>query len=335
MKKYVLWCCVVGLTAIMATGCGKKSAGSAVSNSSMFHTEGSFDMAETKASSDNGINTMPQEAIYEEGKGSAESEISQTGMDRKLIKTVSMNVETEEFDSLIVNLQARISGLGGYVENSNTNNSGYYVNNGRYANYVIRVPADKLEELIGNVAEIANVTWKEEGIEDITLRYIDVESHKIALQTEQDRLLVLMEKAESVEDLIAIESRMSEVRYQIQSYESTLRMYDNQIDYSTLHLSISEVKKLTPQEELSVWEKIQDGFMENLDHVITGTRDFFIGVVVAIPYLVVWGVTLCIGCGIGKWLLIKWKRGNVGKFFKISRKQKKGKDKEEEKGELK
>ena len=109
-----------------------------------------------------------------------------------------------------------------------------------------------------------------------------------------------MEQAETVEDLITIESRLSEIRYQIQSYESTLRTYDNQVNYSTLHLAISEVKKLTPQEEPSVWKKIQDGFIENLDQVIKGVRDFFVEVMIAIPYLLLWGIVLFFGCWIKK-----------------------------------
>lgn len=311
MKKHILLGCVVGLTVIMATGCGKD--GLSMSNSSM---NVDLAMAETTAEGmfDNGMGMAPQElkseTVYEEGKESEEQETDQMAANRKLIKTVSMDVETEEFDSLIVKLQGRIGGLGGYVESSSTNNSSYYINNGRYANYVIRIPSDKLDELVGNVTELANVTWKEENVQDITLRYIDIESHKIALQTEQDRLLILMEQAETVEDLITIESRLSEIRYQIQSYESTLRTYDNQVNYSTLHLAISEVKKLTPQEELSMWEKIQDGFTENLNHVIIGTRDFFVGVIIAIPYLVIWGVVLLLGYWIGRKVL------TVSKVFK-------------------
>lgn len=320
MKKHILLGCVVGLTAVMLAGCGNgKGDGS---SSPSYNTSADYGISETMAASfDNGMGMSKEyadEVKYEEEQEQASAGIEggQIATNRKLIKTVSMDVETEEFDSFVAQLQSRIGGFGGYIESSSTNNSSYYVNNGRYANYVIRIPADKLEELIGNVTELANVTWKEENVEDITLRYIDVESHKIALQTEQERLLVLMEQAETVEDLIVIESRLSEIRYLIQSYESTLRTYDNQVNYSTLHLAISEVKKLTPQEEPSVWEKIRDGFTENLNHVITGSRDFFIGVVIAIPYLVIWGIVLLLGYWIGRKLWRKWRSGKKWKKWK-------------------
>lgn len=309
MRKYIRLGFTAVLAAVIAAGCGNS-----ISNTSSFGQYNAMDtvVAETAAAAssfDNGMGMeYKNEAGYEEEWEGEAEEGTPIVSNRKLIKTVSMEVETEEFDSLISKLQSRIGGLGGYVESSSTNNSSYYINNGRYANYVIRIPADQLEGLVGNVSELANVTRKEENVQDITLRYVDIESHKIALQTEQERLLVLMERAETVEDLITIESRLSEIRYQIQSYESTLRTYDNQVNYSTLYLSISEVKKLTPQEEPGVWKRIQEGFTENLEDVVTGVRDFFVGVVVAVPYLVVWGVVLFLGYWIGRRVIKKRNR---------------------------
>lgn len=318
MRNYMKLGCVALLTVLLAA-CGHNN------NLSMNGMKSDTDfIAETMAAT-----TAEQEAkseiTYEGGfdnvttmDGNANNGQVETG--RKLIKNVSMDVETEEFDSFIRTLLNRINGLGGYVENSNTNNSSYYVNNNRSANYMIRIPSERLDELVGNVTELANVTWKEESVRDITLQYVDIESHKIALQTEQERLLVLMEQAETVEDLIAIESRLSEIRYQIQSYESTLRTYDNQVNYSTLHLAVLEVKKLTPQEEPNIWEKIQDGFLENLEQVMIGIRDFFVEIIIDIPYLVIWGIVLFLGFWVGK-KFIKRKDGkkrvwNFGKLKK-------------------
>ena len=55
-------------------------------------------------------------------------------------------------------------------------------------------------------------------MDDVTLRYVDVDSHKKALETEQERLLALLEKAENVEDIITIENRLSDVRYELENY---------------------------------------------------------------------------------------------------------------------
>ena len=92
-----------------------------------------------------------------------------------------------------------------------------------------RIPAKRLDEFVQRVGEQSNITNKEERVEDVTLQYVDLESRKKALATEQDRLLELLEKAESVEDIISIEARLSDVRYELESMESQLRTLNNQI----------------------------------------------------------------------------------------------------------
>ena len=55
----------------------------------------------------------------------------------------------------------------------------------------------------------------------------------------------LLSTAENMEDLLSIESKLSDIRYEIESYESQLRLLDNQIDYSTVHVEIFEVERMT------------------------------------------------------------------------------------------
>ncbi len=115
----------------------------------------------------------------------------------------------------------------------------------RSASYTLRIPSDKLDEFIDVVETLGNVTYKNESVDDVTLRYVDVDSHKKALETEQERLLALLEKAENVEDIITIENRLSDVRYELENYEIQIRLLDNQIDYSTVYVDISEVSRVT------------------------------------------------------------------------------------------
>ena len=213
---------------------------------------------------------------------------------RKLIKTVDLNVETESYDTLVAGLESQIAELGGYIEYQYQYNGSGYSNyqETRYANMQVRIPVNRLEEFIVRVGEQSNITNKEERVEDVTLRYVDLESHKNALMTEQERLLDLLTVAETVEDIITIEQRLSDVRYQLESMESQLRTLDNQIDYSTINLSIREVKRLTPTQEKTVWDKIKNGFSESIYNVGHGMMNFFIWFVVNIPYIVIWAVVI-------------------------------------------
>lgn len=149
------------------------------------------------------------------------------------------------------------------------------------------MPSDELDGFVNEVAEISNIIWRSENVEDITLNYVDVESRKKALEIEQERLLELLEIAESVEDIIAIESRLSEVRYEMQSYASQLLVYDNQVDYSTIYLNIREVERLTPQAEPGMLERIATGLSDNMAGAVNLLENIVVTVIVLIPYGVI------------------------------------------------
>ncbi len=298
---------VLGATGCMIAamaGCGSQAdylMGAAGETFSM--NKSSSAMADTSYNYDYGYDGYTTESYTEEaaGEGGSAAEIvddsaAEVNQGRKLIRTVNMDVETKEFEQAVSTVKQQVNALGGYVENMDTyNGSGYsdYYRS-RYTNLTIRIPKDKADTFLEEVSDLCNVVSRSESMEDVTLTYVDLESHRNALRSEQDRLLELMEQAETIEDLITIEDRLTQVRYQLESMESQLRTYDNKIDYSTVYLNISEVKELTPveEEDETVWERISGGFLESLKNVGEGLANFGIWFLVHIPYLAVWAVVI-------------------------------------------
>lgn len=231
---------------------------------------------------------MPSES------GAVNADISTVAQsNRKLIRTVDLQIQTKEFDTVLTSVQERVQELGGYVEQSSIDSgSTYYSSYNRYSYLTVRIPSDKLDGFLENVKETANVTNISESTEDITLRYVDVESRKIALETEQSRLLELLEKAETVEDIITIEGRLSEVRYQLESYTSQLRTFDNQVDYSTVHINIHEVDRETKVEPKGFWDEVKEQFGDSLYGIGNGIRGFGIWFLGSSPYLVIWAIVI-------------------------------------------
>ena len=217
--------------------------------------------------------------------------------DRKLIRTISIEAETEDLTALTDALTARIAGLGGYVESKNLRNgsaySGYIR---RTLNMTVRIPAEKADEFVAQVSENSNIVSSTESIDDVTLQYVDTESHVKALETEQDRLLALLEKAETLKDILTLEERLTSVRYELERYASYLRTMDNQVTYATIHLSITEVKEYTPVivEEPTVWQRISTGFGRTMKNIRSDLADFFVWLVVYSPYLLFWGVVITV-----------------------------------------
>lgn len=285
--------------ALALGGCGNAysndSAGADSSYSTSSATMDSYDYM--TAVPEEGLYMNEAKADYDTAADSAATvQPDTTASERKLIKTVNLTVETKEFDSLQANVEKRVTELGGYVEDLYSYNGSAYsgYKSSRSASMTIRIPKDVLEEFLGEVAELSNVVSRSESVQDVTLEYVDMESHKKTLLTEQDRLLELLEQAESIDDIITIESRLSNVQYQIESMESQLRTYDNKVDYSTVYLDIQEVKDLTPvvTEEPTTWERISEGFVSSLKNVGNGFKEFFIWFVVHIPYLIIWAVVI-------------------------------------------
>lgn len=215
----------------------------------------------------------------------------------KIIRTFYLDVETQEFDSLITNVNAEIKRLQGYVESSKINGKGYYNNQEiRYGSIVARIPSDKVDEFVGTVNEKANVVSQQESSENVSLKYIEAKSHIETLRIEQERLYAILEQELNLENIITLESRLSNIRYELENYESKLRYYDNQVAYSTVTLSISEVEKLTEIVETrqTLGDRIATGFGDTMYEISQGFQNFIVWFVVNLPYLILWGIIIAI-----------------------------------------
>ncbi|WP_310605358.1 DUF4349 domain-containing protein [Anaerosporobacter sp.] len=249
--------------------------------------EASMEMEDTAYDSDN--------AKVDEGGATLET-------NRKIIRNVSLGLETQDFEEVVAKIEAEIASLGGYAENINM--SDLLSSTNRYCYITARIPAAKLDSFVSKVGETGNVVNKNMSAEDVTVNYVDMESHVKVLKTEQERLIALLEKADELEAIILLEQRLTEVRYELESYESRLRTYDNLIDYSTVSISIQEVIRYTPQvDNESTWQKMKAGLSDTLYDIVDGFNDFLIWIVSNIPYFVFWGVVIVVAC-----LVIKRKR---------------------------
>lgn len=216
--------------------------------------------------------------------------------DRKLIKTVNLSAETREFEQAMNMLETQVRQLGGYIETMETYNGSRYsgYRNTRYSSMTVRIPRGNLTDFLETVSGMCNVTRRNEEVRDVTLSYVDIESRRNTLRTEQERLLSFLEKAETVQEIITLEERLSDVRYQLESMEARLRIIDNQVDYATVNLNISEVQELTPVEEQTAWEKITEGFMGSLGDIGEGFVNFGIWFAISVPHFVVWAIIITV-----------------------------------------
>ena len=275
MKKKVLTILLVAAMVLtLLTGCGSSAKSEAV-----------YDNAAPEMSVES-----PAAGEFGSNYGSTTTALT---TQQKLIKRVSINAETEDLEALMPTISAKITELGGYVESQELyNGSGYNSYRSRSVNMVVRIPAERLAEFTAQVEGISNVVNYSETTDDVTLQYTDTESRVKALQVEQERLLALLEKAESLKDLLEIEDRLTDVRYELESYTSQLRVLDNKVSYATVTIYISQVRVYTEVELQTVWQRIGSGFSENLREIGENLKDFFVWLVVYSPQLIFWGAVI-------------------------------------------
>lgn len=231
--------------------------------------------------------------------GAAQAETVQTN--EKIIYTYNYTVETKTFDELMDTLQQRVDACGGYVESAEVRGNSD-MNIRRYANMVIRIPVDEMRSFLDMVAENSNVTYSNRSTENVTLSYVDMKSHIEALRTEQKTLMSILERAEKLEDIITIQSQLTNIRYELESYESQLRVYDNRINYSTLYLDITEVERETNvATKLSYGEEISKGLSDTFYNIGQGLREFSIWFIVNLPVIVIWIAIIAVIALIVRW----------------------------------
>lgn len=166
---------------------------------------------------------------------------------KKLKKVYNYSVETTEYDKFTKDFEAKISSLGGYIEDvdkvqrTETNSMRTETYTVRHSDYTVRVPADKISELTTLVEGGAYVLSQKENIEDVTVSYIDTEAHISALIDEKYQLDKLLETATTLSETLEINERLSELNYEIESYQNTLDALSHDVDYSKLYLKVDEV----------------------------------------------------------------------------------------------
>lgn len=202
-------------------------------------------------------------------------EISTADVSRKLITTYDISSESLDFDTDTAQIEALVTALGGYIEDSSFND-GSRPGDSRSVRYTLRIPSLQADGFLAQVNTSLHIIGKTTVTEDITLEYYDTVSRLESYRTELDTLNRLMKEAESISDVLEIESCISDLSYTIDRTESHLRSMDNQVDYTTVRLSVKEVAQTTETGEESISTRIANGFRASVHSLCTGAADLLV-----------------------------------------------------------
>lgn len=286
-QRFSLALALLVLFSLALTACGSRKASSAA------------DMSFTSEMS------LPQEAPESEMQDKAVSqpslslgsENSTAFAPEKIIYSGSAELETMDFDAALTGLEALLADSGGFVQSSSINGTDFYTQHGggrslRTAEFVLRIPAERFSSFQESLKTLGNLPYSSTNAENISMLYSDTESRLNAAKIKEERLLSLLSQATNMEDILAIENSLSNVRYEIESLDSQLKNWDSQVSYSTLLVNIREVTLYTEDstDTLSYGQQLREAFTRSLKAMGRFFKDLLKFFVAASPTLVLLGV---------------------------------------------
>jgi len=230
--------------ALLVSGCSAKMAadespaqnGYSAQRQAAGYSNADYAKAEEEAAYD-----MPEAPAPDAAQDSANS----GEFEEKIIYNVSMSLECNDVDAAVDSIKGAAKGLGGYVSYSNSYKSGGI----KYASIQVRVPFGKLEEITDFVKTLGDVPNEYMSTEDITDRYYDIVTRLEHEEKQEEQLLELLGKAETIEDILRVRAELDTVQANIESYKGTIKRWDSLVDYSTVDVSVSPIPSLDNDNE--------------------------------------------------------------------------------------
>ena len=205
----------------------------------------------------------------------------------KIIYSSDVTLETTDFESTTASVMALIDRNGGWLESSSVSGANYNslakgAKMNRSANYTIRVPNERFDGIMTDLNTLGNVPYSHIYTENVTSQYYDTQARLTTYQAQEKRLIELLDEAQSVSDVIEVENELTEVRYRIESLQTSLRNWDRRVSWSTIYLTVNEVSEYTPEKKISYGKRLANALRYGMEDL----GDTFVGFVEVLPVLI-------------------------------------------------
>ena len=199
---------------------------------------------------------------------------------RQVIRTGYLSMRAEDVLAAAAQVRALVARSGGLVASEDTQSTDARTS---YATITAQVPADRLDAFLADVSRLGTVDSVNVSAQDVTSQVVDLDARIDALSTSIDRLTELLAEAQRMEDLLAIETQLSQRQAELDALTAQRRYLGEQVAMSTITVSVAPLT--------TVAEVDAPGFLSGLE---SGWAAFVSVVMVAVtalgfflPFLVV------------------------------------------------
>ena len=299
MKKFKLAAAAVLAASLCLTACG----GSSGTNSASYKEEAGAagDYAYESYAAEEAAQAADGEEYTADGGSGGSTESALRAQDgQKIVYTGNLSIQTLEYEKSAASIRKKIKDAGGFSESESERDNDYYwyshsgsTSNTRYLNIAARIPSEKFEDFINSLSGDGKVMSRSVNAENISQVYANKETYKKSLEKEQERLLEMMDKAQTIEEMITVESRLSEVERQLNVYKTDLAQMDKDVEFSTVYIELKEVKRYTEEVSSTTFgEELKYAF----EDAISSFKNFCEGIILFVvrnfPYLIILAVII-------------------------------------------
>lgn len=254
------------------------------------------------AESDYAVEDVQEMAVEAEALSDAPGVVRQASLQdidvpepssRLLVRTGSLTIRADDHGQAVAQARALADGAGGFIGDESSQ---------RYADRVettlaIRVPSARFDTLLEAASSIpGEVESRTVSVDDVTRQVADVEARLRARRAAENQYLDILGRAGSIEDVLTVQTRLQQVREEIESAEAQLRAVRDQVTLSTLTLTLFEAS--------AAGITAGPGFFAQAGRAIVGGWDALLEL--ALGLLSIWPLLLFVGGAL--WLVLRVRR---------------------------
>jgi len=154
---------------------------------------------------------------------------------RDVVRYGSLSLEVEDADDALERVTAIAERVGGYITSSSRSGEGENL----YLSATLRVPVAEFSSVMAALRDEGEILYEDIGSYEVTLAVLDLEARLENLRASEDAFLALLDRAKSVADVVAVQSELSRIQGDIESYEAQLNGMKDQVEMASITVSLS------------------------------------------------------------------------------------------------